>query len=350
MPANRSVLLLTVCALLFALGSPVFAQLDPAAPPTDDLDYAEIQLRIAAMLPAQPDLLKFSPLYTFRFVDWPDGIGNLAARYEEAFKGYSLKTSNNKVLLLDKSGRTIFACDSEKKRQTMLATDYQNKGLQLDDFAPMHKNGLAIADNSKNALLFFEDNKFVRQVGFDGNRILFRHISFVEPDRLGLNVAVYDSGRDKTFVFDASGRQQWELAGTAEPCFFGNSLLRLVKHDTKLEIQRFSDILKTPDNIGNYSCSQGNIILDAWIAGTFGGQLAMVVYEGRGDEDHPDYARLLLLKDRQIKTHRFIPNLDSRLSLVTPYRLLITRSGVQLISARITGQGLEIVAAPVPYR
>lgn len=347
MTAIRSVFVMSF--LLFALSVlPAWAQLDPAAPPTDDLDYTEIQSKIAAMLPVQPDLLKFSPLYTFRFVNWPEGIGNPAARYDEAFKGYSLKTNNEKVLLLDKSGRTIFACDGEKNHQTMVATDNQKKTLQFDDFAVMRNDRLVIADNSRNALLFFADNKFARQVGFDGNRILFRHISFVEADRLGLNIAVYDSGRDRTFVFDASGHQQWEFAGSSEPCFYGNSIIRLVKHDTQLEIQRISDIGKIPENVITYNCEPGNIILDAWTVGTFGGQLAVVVYEGHGDEDHPDYARLLLVKDHQIKIHRFIPNFDARLSLVAPYRLLITRKGLRLINARITEQGLEIMAAPIP--
>ncbi len=46
-------------------------KLDPARPPTDDLDYEEIQQKISAMLPETPDLLKFSVIHTFRFSGWP---------------------------------------------------------------------------------------------------------------------------------------------------------------------------------------------------------------------------------------------------------------------------------------
>lgn len=340
------ILLVFVCVLL----SPVFAQLDPANPPTDDLDYADYQSRIALMLPDQPDLLKFEPLYTFRFSPWPDGLGEAASRFEEAFRGYSLKVDNERVLLLDKSGRTLFAYDSRQKKQIMLATDHQAKTLQFDDFALLRGDRLAVADNSRNELLLFSGNRLDKQLGFDGDRILFRHISFVEADRLGLNMVLYDSGRNRTFVFSNNGILQWEADGSSQPCFMGSSLIRLEKHDAGLKMLRFSSISRIPEEIASYTCQSGNILLDAWVAGTVGGYLAIVVYEGRGDEDHPDYARLLMLKDGQIRVNRFMPNLDFRLSLLAPYRLLLDRHGVKLVTARIVNAGIEIVAAAVPLK
>ncbi|MDD3148501.1 MAG: hypothetical protein PHD82_14505 [Candidatus Riflebacteria bacterium] len=346
---QQSVVLL-VLASVFLLLNPAYAQLDSANPPTDDLDYADYQKKIALMLPEQPDLLKFEPLCTFRFAPWPEGLGEAAARFEEAFRGYSLKVDNERVLLLDKSGRTLFAYDSRQQKQLMLATDHQAQTLQFDDFALLRGDRLAVADNSRNELLLFAGNRLEKQLGFDGDRILFRHISFVEADRLGLNMVLYDSGRDRTFVFNNSGILQWEAQGSSQPCFMGSSLIRLEKQDDNLKILRFSSISRTPEEIASYTCPSGNMLLDAWVAGTVGGYLAIVVYEGRGDEDHPDYARLLILKDGQVLSHRFMPNLDFRLQLLTPYRLLLDRYGVKLVTARISNAGIEIVAASVPLK
>lgn len=336
---------LLVCFLL--LQSLVYAQLDPAAPPTDDLDYEEIQRRIDSMLPLTPDLLRFAPVCIFPFGDWPAGISDSGARFQEAFKGYSLKTDNNLVLLLDKESRSLFSNDPVHGVQKLVASDYPQKNLEFSDFALLRGNRLAIADNSRNALIFFENNRFARNVGFDGERILFRHIDFVEPDRLGLYLAVFDSGRDRTYVFDRQGALQWEVAGRTEPCFYGNGLIKLEKDETSLKLQRVSEISKEPVTFSVYNCQPGNIILDAWTAGTFAGRLAVVVYEGRGDEDHPDYARLLMIKDGRMEIFRFRPNLDFRLSLQSPYRLLISKSGMQLITAKISASGIEIHAATI---
>ncbi len=332
------------------LCSQLSAQLDPASPPTDDLDYSDLQKKISAMLPEQADLLKFSSLYTFRFAPWPDGPGQAAARFEEAFRGFSLKVDNDKVLLFDKSSRTLFAYDMGAKKQIMLATDHQNATLQFDDFALLRGGKLVIADNSRNELLLFADNRLEKEIGFDGDRILFRHIDFVEPDRLGLNLVVYDSGRNRTHVINSHGQPLWEAEGNAEPCFLGNSLIRLEKQDNILRVLRFSDISRDPVEFGRYDTVKGNIILDAWVAGTFAGNLAIVVYEGRGDEDHPDYARLLMMKDGACTVHRFMPNLDFRLPLLTPYRLLLERNKLMLMTAKIGETGIEIVGAQIPLK
>ncbi|MEW6709786.1 MAG: hypothetical protein AB1403_08205 [Candidatus Riflebacteria bacterium] len=325
----------------------VMAQLDPAAPPTDDLDYEEIQQRIDAMLPITPDLLKFLPICTFKFAPWPNGLVDSGARFQEAFKGYSLKADSNLITMLDKESRSIFAFNPVVGKQTLLASDFKEKNIQFSDFAQLRGNGLAIADNSRSALLFFKNNQLVRNVGFDGNRILFRHLDFIESDRLGMYLLCFDSGRNRTYVFDHDGNLKWEAEGRTEPCFYGNALIRLEKQDTSLQIQRLSEISRQPQTFATYKCQPGNIILDAWTAGTFGGKLAIVVYEGRGDEDNPDYARLLLVKDQAIETFRFRPNLDFRLSLQSPYRLLMTRSGLQLLTAKIAPTGIEILAAPI---
>ncbi len=328
-------------------GFQAVAQLDPNNPPTDDLDYEEFQKKVAALLPAQPDLLQFSTIYIFPFAPWPEGIGQAAARFEEAFRGYSLKVDHEMILLLDRSGRTVFAYDGRTKKQKMLATDYQKASLQFDDFTLLRDNRLAVADNSRNELLIFAGNRLDKRLGFDGDRILFRHIDFVESDRLGMNLVLFDSGRNRTFVFNSNGNLTWETEGNVEPCFYGNSLVRLEKGDKNLRIQRLSDITRAPVAIAEYTCETTNIILDAWLAGTFAGHLAVVVYEGRGDEDHPDYARLLLIKDGKMTIQRFMPNLDFRLPLLTPYRLLFDRSGARLVTARLSPQGIEIIGAPV---
>ncbi len=324
--------------------------LDPANPPTDDMDYEEIQQKIAAMLPDRADLLKFKSLFTFKFAAWPQGLNQGGATFQQAFKGYSLKTDGSKVYLLDKAGRTLFAYDAHQAKQSMVATDQPKGSLQFDDFAMMRSGGMVIADNSRNALLYFVNNRLVKKIGFDGERDFFRHCDFVESDKLGISMAVYDSGRDKTYVFGSDGLLQWETTGRAEPCFLGNSLIRLEKHDSELEVQRFSQVNKVATTFSTYRCDPGNIILDAWAAGTFAGQLAVVVYEGRGDEDHPDYARLLLIKDKTIQVHKFRPGFDMRLSLLTPYRLLLTRSGLSLLTARLSDAGLEVVAAELPLK
>lgn len=343
--------IIALCLLGLALiGQPVAAQLDPGNPPTDDLDYEEFQKKVAAMLPAQPDLLQFSTICVFPFAPWPEGIGQAAARFEEAFRGYSLKVDQEKILLLDRSGRTVFSYDGRTKKQKMVATDHQKASLQFDDFAMLRDSRLAVADNSRNELLIFAGNRLDKRLGFDGDRILFRHIDFVESDRLGINLVLFDSGRNRTFVFNQLGNLSWETEGNVEPCFYGNSLVRLDKGDKTLQIQRLSDITRTPVTIADYTCEPANIILDAWLAGTFAGHLAVVVYEGRGDEDHPDYARLLLIKDSKMTVQRFMPNLDFRLPLLTPYRLLFDRSGARLITARLSPQGVEIIGAPVSLK
>ena len=347
----RCRIIMALCLIGILLGGfQAAAQLDPNNPPTDDLDYEEFQKKVAAMLPAQPDLLQFSTIYCFPFAPWPEGIGQAGASFEEAFRGYSLKVDQERILLLDRSGRTVFSCDGRTKNQKMVATDHQKGNLQFDDFAMLRENRLAVADNSRNELLIFAGNRLEKRLGFDGDRILFRHIDFVEPDRLGMNLVLFDSGRNRTFVFGHQGNLAWETEGKVEPCFYGNSLIRLEKGDKNLQIQRLSDITRTPVAIADYTCEAGNIILDSWLAGTFAGHLAVVVYEGRGDEDHPDYARLLLIKDGKMTVHRFMPNLDFRLPLLTPYRLLFDRSGARLVTARLSPQGIEIIGAPVSLK
>ncbi len=345
----RVIMLLGLISIMLG-GFQAMAQLDPSNPPTDDLDYEEFQKKVAAMLPAQPDLLKFSTICVFSFAPWPEGIGQAGASFEEAFRGYSLKVDQEKILLLDRSGRTIFSYDGRSKKQKMVATDHQKGSLQFDDFAMLRDGRLAVADNSRNELLIFAGNRLDKRLGFDGDRILFRHIDFVESDRLGMNLVLFDSGRNRTFVFGHRGNLAWETEGNVEPCFYGNSLVRLEKGDKTLNINRLSDITRTPVGVADYTCEPANIILDAWLAGTFAGHLAVVVYEGHGDEDHPDYARLLLIKDGKVTVHRFMPNLDFRLPLLTPYRLLFDRSGARLITARLSPQGIEIIGAPVSLK
>ena len=110
--------LLTLKVMLFLLFTvPALAQLDPANPPTDDLEFSEVQRKIAAMLPEQPDLLKFVPLCTFKFAAWPNGLGNAAANFDEAFKGYSLKTESEAIFLLDKSARSVFTYNASRNRK-----------------------------------------------------------------------------------------------------------------------------------------------------------------------------------------------------------------------------------------
>ncbi len=264
--------------------------------------------------------------------------------------GYSLKTDGTKALLLDKPGKTVFAFDSSSGRQQMVATDRSQPGLQTDAFAILRDNGLAIADNSRNALLFFRNNSLLKVIDYYGDRGYFRHIEFIESDRLGLNLSVYDSGRDRTYVFSSDGRLQWESSGRSEPGFLGNALLRMQKFDRHIDIQRFSQINQTPTTFSTYRCDAGNIILDAWVAGTFGGKLVIVIYEGRGDEDHPDYARLAVIEEDKISVKKFVPNFDMRLSLQPPYRLMMTRKGLQLVTARLAENGIELIAAEVPQK
>lgn len=339
--------------LFFILSASLVVQaekLDPALPPTDDLDYEEIQKKIAVMLPETPELLKFSAIHTFRFSGWPEGLQREGNDFSRAMGGYSLKTDGTKVYLLDKPGKTVFAFDTSSGRQQMVATDRTQPGLQMDAFAIMRDNGIAIADNSRNALLFFKNSRLLTMVDYQGDRGYFRHIEFIEADRLGLNLAVYDSGRDRSYVFSGDGRLQWESPGRSEPGFMGNSLLKLQKSEKYIEVQRYSSINQTPTTFSTYRCDAGNIILDAWVAGTFGGKLAVVVYEGRGDEDHPDYARLVVIQDEKITVKKFVPNFDMRLSMQPPYRLLMTRKGLLLVTARLANEGIEIIAADVPQK
>lgn len=344
------IFLMTVFAVLLLPFCVMAERLDVTAPPTDDLDYGEIRARIAAMLPETPELLKFRVLHTFRFSGWPEGLHKSGADFSSAMGGYSLKTDGTKALLLDKAGKTIFAYDTSTGRQQMIATDRSENGLQIDGFARLRNDGLVLADNSRSALLFFKNNQLATRVDYEGERAFFRYIDFIEADRLGLNLAVYDSGRDRTYVFGADGRLQWESAGRSEPGFLGNSLIRLQKHDAYIEVQRYSSINKEPVTISTYRCENGNIILDAWVAGTFGGKLVMVVYEGRGDEDHPDYARLVVIDESGMAVRKFVPNFDMRLSLQPPYRLLMSRNGLQLITARLVDNGIELIAAEVPVK
>ncbi len=109
-----------------------------------------------------------------------------------------------------------------------------------------------------------------------------------------------------------------------------------------------SQINQSPTTFSTYVCDEANIILDAWVAGTIAGQLAVVVYEGRGDEDHPDYASLLLIKEDKTARYRFIPNFDLRMSLLQPYRLLLAQKGLFLVTARLADDGISIVAAELP--
>ena len=343
----KKILKKIIFMVLCCCSSLLLAELDPKSPPTDDLDFVEMQQKIDAMLPDQAGLLKFSPIFQVRFAAWPEGISGAGALFQEAFKGYSFKTDNNLVLFLDQDSRSIFEIDSSLLRQRLLASDYMQKNIQFADFCRLRDGGLAIADNGRSSLLFFKDNRFNRNVGFDGRRIFFRHIEFVEADRLGLNLVVFDSGRNHTYVFDRNGNLQWELDGRTEPMFYGNSLIRLEKNENVLKIQKISNLNKTPADIATYECQPGNIILDAWAAGTFAGRLAVVIYEGRGDEDHPDYARLLLVKDQSLKILKFKPNLDLRLSLTNPYRLLFGKKGLQLVTLRISTAGIEIMAAEI---
>lgn len=322
--------------------------IDPSAPPTGDLDYAEIEQRVKALLPARPGLLKFETLCLFPYAEWPEGLWRDESGKRHLAGAYSIKTATNMVYLLDKAGKTLFAYDLRAARQRMTATDKPQNTLQFDDFAILRAGGVAIADNFRNSVLLFKNNRFAGKIDFDGERSFFRYIEFIEADRLGYSFAVYDSGRDRTYVFSADGVLQWEKPGRAEPVFMGSYLIRLDKSDKGVKVQQFSQINPDEQTISEYECGKENIILDAWAIGTIAGKLAVVVYEGRNNEDHPDYARLLLIKDGQTQVYQLFPNFDARLNLQPPYRLLLTQKGMLLVTARMKNEGIEIVAAQIP--
>ena len=339
--------LITILICLSLSLIPTFGQFNETSLPTDDLDIADIQARIDKKLPDIPELLKFKRLALFPFGKWPNGISPIGKDSENVFQGYSLKLEPFKIYLLDQACKSIFCHNLRTQKLELKASDFEQKNIQFDDFSITRTGVLAVADNSRQSVLIFRNNSFSGHIGVEGERILFRHINFIESDLLGKNFAVYDSGRHRSYVFNSNGKLVWEASEKTEPCFYGNGLISFDKKERTLKINRISELSKTPQNIFTYHCTPKNIILEAYAAGTFRGQLAVVVYEGTGDEDHIDYARLLLFKENKIKEYKFKPFMDLRLDQVKPYRLMLTRNGLQLITLQLSPAGVEVLGAQI---
>ncbi len=339
--------LLTSCFLM--IGIVAFSQqFDGGVIPTDNLDISEIQANIDRSLPEKAGNLRFSRIAVLPFSGWPDGLVKQGHDANGVFQGYSLKTFNNSIYFMDQAGYSVFKIRPQTGKYEIFSTDYGQKNIKMEDFGLLSGNSIVLSDNSRQSLLFFENNRLKEVKSLENDRVLFRHIDFVESDVLGRKIAVYDSGRNRTVLLDSHGKSLWNREGKMEPCFYGASVLNLEKADKGIAVNIISELSRTPRLLDKYYCKEGNIVLDAWIAGTFRGTLVMVVYEGKGDEDHPDYAKVVLFKDGKQRVVEFKPFMDFRLGLVTPFRLLLSRNGLKLITARLLESGIEIIGSELP--
>ncbi len=246
------------------------------------------------------------------------------------------------IHLLDVPGRQILSCDSATGSRTVLLRDRKRGLLHFTDFAMMKDQTVALADNTRNAVYLFKQRRFLRTLGQIGERKLFSHIRYIFADPAGSRLAVYDSARNRTYVCNVEGKLLFEMPLSAEPIFFGNSLIHLEKTDKSVRVDVHDTVLRSSRALGRYTPKEGNIILDAWVAGCVDNRLFMVVYEGIGDEDHLDYAKLVTLHDGVITVRLLPPSTDLETDVARRFLVARIAGRYQLLEPFFTGEGVAI--------
>jgi hypothetical protein len=239
-----------------------------------------------------------------------------------------LAVASGQVMVLDPTSRTIQAYRPDLGSVSVVLRDQKPGLIQFADFAWLQGGRVAIGDNSRQAILLFNNKRFSRILGRIGERHLFGYIRFLFANPEGDRFGVCDTMKKCTYLFAADGRLLAEQPGIVAPCFFQKSLVSLRQSEKELLVELVDPVTRSSRTLLGYHPQPGRIVLDAWAVGSDGDQLVMVVYEGIGDEDHLDLAKVVIYRDGQMRVETFPPTLDLDLDLVRPYGLL--RAGPRL--------------------
>ncbi len=238
----------------------------------------------------------------------------------DAEQFYSLSVTEKEILILDALRRRVLSFSTDAGNVRTYLRDPRGL-INISDFAVLAENTVAIADNTRHAVYFFRNNRFSRAVGLIEDRELFQFIQHIFADETGRMLGVYDSAKNRSFVFDLSGNLLWEVPGPAQPSFFQGNLVRVIKNDKRVQLFSVSREGNRIREIINYSPREPNIVLDAWVAGAESDLIVFAVTEGKGNEDQPDMTRVIALRGNKFTSGEIPASLDLDPTVKKPFRL-----------------------------
>ncbi len=289
-------------------------------------------------------------LHVFRFGNGPEGVSPIVQPSAGAESGeggvISILADSDHLYLLDIPGRKILGAETDSAETRLLAKDSMGS-LSVGDFAGSADGTMVWSDPQRQAIHLFRDHNWTRTIWSVDDRKLFREIQYLFSDPRSGSFGVYDSGRDRTFLFNSRGDLAGEFTGEGEPAFFRGHCVRLLIDDDQLTAELLGKDGSGAGKICSYKPSPGNILLDAWVAGSRENTLVITIAEGKGDEDHPDDTKILILREGKA-TVRAVPfSSDMELLPCRPYTLLGPEGGLVLVEAEAAPEGIAFQGYPL---
>ncbi|MBF0501872.1 MAG: hypothetical protein HQM09_17170 [Candidatus Riflebacteria bacterium] len=250
---------------------------------------------------------------------------------------------NDKIMFLDSQKGVIFTSADARSLPDSYVTDEPRHLLRMSDFAMISSERLAIADNTRQSVFIFRDRRFEKAITEIDGRALFRNILYIWAEKNGNRLGVYDSGRDRTLVFDVGGNLLAERPGKFEPLFWRQRLIQLKKEERGVSVHSVDPVTGKDNVIFSYVSPSGRLLLDAWGAGALGDEFVIVVYEGAQDEDHPAGGRALRFSQAGPLETVIRMTFDMELGLRRHFSLLAREGRIYLLEAHPTDEETSIL-------
>ncbi|HOT29168.1 MAG TPA: hypothetical protein PLU72_13365 [Candidatus Ozemobacteraceae bacterium] len=269
---------------------------------------------------------------------------------EEAAKSPGLLVSaGGEPFLLEPRERQISALDPASGRLTLFSRDRSPGLIETADAAVLGNEGLALADNSRQAVYLFRAFRHAATIGLVGERRLFRYIRhlFALPDG---RFAVSDAGANRSFLFGPAGEVLAEIDGTIEPVWLGGKFVRLFTDEKRVRAVAVDPGSGRESPLFTYTPTSGRLPLDARAVGTAGSgnELVVLVSEGTGDADHPAWSRVLRYRAGALRMASVLPDLSFDLAGRRSCVLIDHGGTANLLALRQTSAGIGIFAADLP--
>jgi len=327
-------------ALLFGLLLPLHVTAGPGAGhPSDDLTEHEA-VPFQPIHPPTGPVLQASDHGLFPFGNGP---GDLAPPSADGALQFVLAADGEATYLLDPARRRILRRD-QAGSVAVFARDDRPGLLRPIDFALTGPEGLVLADATRQALFLFRNFALAGRMGIIGDRRLFQNLQHVFASPEGTYIAAWDAINTSWYLFDRAGTLRREGREALEPCFLGNSLVFLRKDDRAVRVELLDPATGGRRTLHTAACRPGNLVLDAWAATTPTGVLALVIYEGTGDEDHLDHAQVVVVNGSRTDQFALVPNLALSDAFRRPYVLQQRTDGLWLLEGDPGDEGIRIKA------
>lgn len=279
----------------------------------------------------------------FCFFPFGSGVQNLTDLFGQGKgaagpgNGLAFSTWGKYLLCLDSVEGKILGLSQGSPQPEVFLKDTMGR-IHMVDFARMAGQTVALADNSRKAVFLFNNQRFQKVLGLLEDRFLFQFIRHLFANEDGTQLGVSDSAKSRSYVFDLAGNLLWETAGAVEPAFYGGGLVALRKQESEVLV----DVVNSfgARNLFLYQAAPGNIVLDAWVAGTRGKVLVLVVSEGRGNEDLPDVTKVIVYDPGKIKNLAIPHMADHEVAFRRPYVLAGVGNALFLLTPDLREDGL----------